>query len=308
MITSLIIIRGNFMVSLVVVNYNDYNTTSNFIEKIQNYQCINHIVIVDNESPDGSYEKLLSLANNKVEVIRSGKNGGYGYGNNIGINYLYKKYGSDICIISNPDVEFEETTVLKLEKLLRQDEEIALAAPVMTNPQGNICLETAWQIPKGWQYVLLTCDFPFNKFTSSVYKSPEDLSLMKNLKVDAVAGSFLMIRIQDFMRVEGYDENIFLYGEENVLGIKLSRINKISMLVTSEKFIHRHSVSINKSIPSRKRQRSLIIQSRMYVLKEYYQFKAFELLIAKLLINVSGIIIIPINKIAAIKNKFICNL
>ena len=48
----------------IVVNYNDYKTTYNLIKNIEDYSCVDEIVIVDNASTDSSYENLLKLQNN----------------------------------------------------------------------------------------------------------------------------------------------------------------------------------------------------------------------------------------------------
>ena len=98
---------------------------------------------------------------------------------------------------------------------------------------------------------------------------------------DAVTGAMLMVRVKDFKAAGGYDENIFLFGEENVFGIKMKSISKKTLLVTDYYFIHNHSTSINKSIPSKLHQKELIYKSRTYVLKKYYGFNAFEMLIVK---------------------------
>ena len=43
---------------IVILNYNDYDTTYEMIQQIKNYKCLNHILIVDNKSTDRSYSKL----------------------------------------------------------------------------------------------------------------------------------------------------------------------------------------------------------------------------------------------------------
>ena len=73
---------------LIVLNYNDFNTTEKLLNAIKNYDALDKIVVVDNKSPDGSFEKLLKFQSDKISVIQSPKNGGYSYGNNFGTKYL----------------------------------------------------------------------------------------------------------------------------------------------------------------------------------------------------------------------------
>ena len=81
-------------IGVIILNQNDSDTTRKLYETIQGYDSIDHIVIVGNLSPDGSFRQLKSLAGDKVDVIQSDKNGGYSYGNNYGAFYLIDKYNS----------------------------------------------------------------------------------------------------------------------------------------------------------------------------------------------------------------------
>lgn len=54
----------------IIVNYNDYKTTYNLIQNIEDYEVIDEIVIVDNDSKDDSYERLLKLKNNKLLFLK----------------------------------------------------------------------------------------------------------------------------------------------------------------------------------------------------------------------------------------------
>jgi len=57
--------------AMMVLNYNSYELTRKLTEQVRDYQSIDHIVIIDNRSTDGSFEKLLDLADSKVHVIRT---------------------------------------------------------------------------------------------------------------------------------------------------------------------------------------------------------------------------------------------
>lgn len=70
-------------VGIVIVNYNDSETTIKLLEMIKEYKILESIVVVDNNSTDNSYELLKKYENNKIKVVNSKINKGYGYGNNI---------------------------------------------------------------------------------------------------------------------------------------------------------------------------------------------------------------------------------
>ncbi len=70
-------------VGIVILNYNDSETTVKLLDMIKEYKILESIVVVDNNSTDNSYEVLKKFENNKIKVIKSKINKGYGYGNNI---------------------------------------------------------------------------------------------------------------------------------------------------------------------------------------------------------------------------------
>ena len=73
---------------IVILNYNDSNTTAEIINRIKNYNVLDLIVVVDNKSTDDSYTLLKEYENEKIKVIQADSNNGYGAGNNIGARYL----------------------------------------------------------------------------------------------------------------------------------------------------------------------------------------------------------------------------
>ena len=119
------------MIDILVLNYNDSETTSNFVKSVMGYPCIHKILVVDNHSSDNSLKKLKVLENDKVFVVDSGKNGGYGFGNNWGIQYLHEKFHSEHILICNPDVSFTEDTVCILSSFLKNNDDYAAVAPLM---------------------------------------------------------------------------------------------------------------------------------------------------------------------------------
>jgi GT2 family glycosyltransferase len=105
------------MVGVVIVNYNSQAEVLRLASSLdqQTYQDF-FLVIVDNNSPDGSgiglQEKL-----SKAEVILNGSNEGFAAGVNLGIEYLKKKASPpNFFWILNPDMELDPNA---LEALLR---------------------------------------------------------------------------------------------------------------------------------------------------------------------------------------------
>lgn len=89
------------MIALVVLNYNDYETTAEFISRVEPYRNIHKIIIVDNQSSDDSFVRLTKFKSGKVDVIQASVNKGYAAGNNYGIRYALEVYMPEYIIIQS---------------------------------------------------------------------------------------------------------------------------------------------------------------------------------------------------------------
>lgn len=261
------------MCTLVLLNYNDSNTVKTYISNIHGFRCFEHIVIVDNCSTDNSYNELKRLENDFIDVIKSEGNKGYGYGNNYGIRYAARRYNSQFILISNPDVVYAEHTIERMELVLKQHEDVGVVSTMMKMPDGNISSLSAWKVPSFWQAVFINAAHP-NKVAWFVGKRTYDDILNSHeqiREVDCVPGSLLMVNRNHMETVGMYDENIFLFGEETVLGIRMKQNGFKTLLLTDDSFVHFHSVSIKKSLKKEEDRMRVMWDSRKYILGHYYR-------------------------------------
>lgn len=262
------------MIDVLTLNYNDASTTIQFVESIKSYSCIGHVLVVDNKSTDDSLTRLKTIESEKVLVIASEKNGGYGAGNNLGIRYLKEHFDSKYVLLSNPDVIVDEITLNRLEQFLVSNSNYTLVAPAMLNPDGSRARNTAFRIPSCWEYVL-----SLNVFTSKFLKTfcytdfADEAQSKKN--VGAVSGSMFMMNVDDMLQYGMYDESMFLYCEEIVLGLKLREKEKQIALLTDCTFIHNHSVSIDKTFGKSLAKHRIFLKSKLYVIRKYFKANIF---------------------------------
>ena len=256
-------------VAAIILNYNDSDTTISLIELIQHYTSINHIVVVDNCSTDNSYERLCKYNFGKIRVIRTDKNGGYGYGNNKGIEYAYLNYNSAYYMICNPDVEFKETLVGRMKMALQEKEEYVCASAIPYQSNGRVQRGYAWRVPTALSAVLSTGKILQKFFLFGRY--PDDYCMKKEFtEVECVPGSLLMLKKEYVALGKIYDENVFLYYEETMLGYNLQQ-QGFKTIIVNDNYIHHHSVSINKNISSTVQQRRIMYKSLMHYLLCYLQ-------------------------------------
>ena len=269
------------MYSVCILNYNDSTTTIKLINILKNYNSVRKIVVVDNASTDGSYNELLGMADNQVHILKSDRNGGYGYGNNIGIKYCYEVLHEKYVAICNPDILVEESSLIACCTYLKEHPDTTISVPQMLDRNGTLVEQCVWPIQSGMQYLCFSLKLLGGYFDKKYEYDSSDVKA-----VDCVAGSLLVVETESFIKYGLYDENIFLFCEETVLGLRLKQANRKSVLLRNVTFTHYHSVSINKSIESKISQKKIMWNSRLYVLKEYYNCGRAKMLFASLIRNI----------------------
>lgn len=264
-------------ISCVTLNYNDAEETVKFIKSIYDYGSVHKIIVVDNCSTDNSLEILKKYEDERVIVISAPKNGGYGYGNNIGVNYVHDILKDDYAIISNPDVFFKEEIVLQMISLLKNYPDAAVVSALQKDIKG-INTRRAWRIPSLNELMLseIKCGKKRQFFDKCIY-SDTYLNKENTIKVDCVLGAFFAINTNHFIEVGEYDENMFLFYEETVLGIKMKNAGYKTLLITDMTYDHNHSHSLNRSIKSEISKYRLLVESRLYLMKNYYDADSFHL-------------------------------
>ena len=127
----------NKKVYIVVLNYKNLEDTLACLESLRKVTYNDyHIVVVDNDSQDGSYEYLVEHATD-CQVIQSGENRGYAAGNNVGIRYALEHQADYVCILNN-DVEVEPDFLTKLVQYMESAPDVGMAGRWCTNlPSGT---------------------------------------------------------------------------------------------------------------------------------------------------------------------------
>lgn len=291
--------------AVIVVNFNDEKDTLNYVKRITKYEIINRIVVVDNNSTnENSFQTLKTLeeGNDKVNVIQSKKNGGYSYGNNFAIKYLENKGENyDYYAISNPDIEITEDAIKRCVSFLDKHKDTAISAPRMYNKDNKPIRRSAWKTRSfGREIVhsLRILELLFYKVLRNGEYSEEDYKKIE-LPVEVISGAFFVIRKTAYDEINGFDENVFLFYEEDILADALRKANYKIYSLNDVSFKHYESQTIGKTFSYYKKIKELY-SSKMYYHKEYTKINKFQVLIFQILngIRVIELLIeIPIRKI-----------
>ena len=275
-------------VSCIILNYNDADTTIKLVQVLNDYSSLDSIVVVDNHSTDDSAARLKDLEGGRVHVIGSLKNGGYGYGNNLGIRYAYRELGATHVLIANPDVMVTEETITAMKNAFMTDERIAVTAAVPVDQRGREGL-MGWKLTGLFEDLLDTGLVTRRLFRRWLTDEPGKRAFQLKTPVateccawaDAVPGSLLLADVKAMMACGLYDEEVFLYYEEKILGFQLKKKGYRTLLLLDRTYLHLHSVSIDKSVSSILKKQALLHKSKLHYYKKYLKINRFQEFAAK---------------------------
>ena len=100
-------------------------------------------------------------------------------------------------------------------------------------------------------------------------------------QVEVVSGCFFLMKTSTLEEINYFDENLFLYYEENVLAKKIQMINKKIIVVNKIEVIHNHSISIDKNV-NKIRKLKLQKKSQLYFQKVYNHANLLERVLLRL--------------------------
>ncbi len=203
------------------------------------------LVIVDNDSADGSFEALSQSVDARgwpVRVLQSGHNGGFGAGNNFGIR-AGRSDGkpADFYYILNSDAFPDKDAIVYLKGYLLSHPNVGFAGSYIHGPDG-IVHETAFRFPSVLGELEGAMRFgPVSRLLKNYIVPlpvPEETVL-----VDWLAGASMMMRASVLDEIGLFDETFFLYFEETDLCLRASMAGWPTVYVRESQVEHIGSVS-----------------------------------------------------------------
>ena len=277
----------SMQLSCVILNYNDAETTEKLVMQIADYDVLHQIIVVDNASTDDSLEWLRKLESDanasqscKVRVISADHNGGYGSGNNLGVR-CGAEQGATHVLIANPDVVFSEQSLKAMLAVFARHSEVGIVTTRIRDARFPN-LKNGWPL-RSFMRELLSMGPVSRRLLGKTFNYPDSCFAGRSaVYVGAVHGSMLMVDTEKFLEAGGYDEGIFLYEEEQVLGRRMQNAGYRSVLLLNQHYDHEHSTSISKSFSDAMKRQRLREKSTLYYMRHYLHISPLQEQIAKL--------------------------
>lgn len=195
--------------TISIVTYQEFKLLDQAIESCLNTDLAVKLYIIDNSDTD--YIKAF-CQDSRIEYIFTGKNIGYGAGNNIALQRVINS--SKYHLVLNPDVYFPSYTLEKLYTFMEKNSNVGLVMPTIFNMDGTV------------QYLCKLLPNPFDLFLRRFFP----MAILKNkrnkrfelrftnynniMDISFLSGCFMFLRTEVFNQVGIFDERFFMYMED----------------------------------------------------------------------------------------------
>jgi N-acetylglucosaminyl-diphospho-decaprenol L-rhamnosyltransferase len=189
-------------VTIVSVTFNSASIVSQLVSSIPRGV---QVVLVDNGSRD--IEQLKALENEAVTVIANHRNLGFGVACNIGARHAKTEY----VFFVNPDARLSEQTVSALLDAAQRYPQASAFNPAILESNGrhyfkrsSTLLPRSHYMPRGWP--------------------------ARDSEVSVLSGAAIFVKRSIFEEIGGFDDQIFLYHEDDDLSLRLRGVGPLMFI------------------------------------------------------------------------------
>lgn len=243
------------MLGIIILNYKTWQLTVNCVDTLKNSLYIDYkIFIVDNASPNNSYENIQKVFQNDKNVvcIRAKENGGYAKGNNIGVNACIQE-GIKYALITNNDVEFQMNAIFHMMETIMHNQNTVIVSPKILSRTGQVNSIPYYGPQTLGQYLGI-------KRAAKLHVDAANIS--ETTKVYSVPGSCMMVDIDKFKKMGAFDTGTFMYCEEGTVSKQAWHAGYDILFEPKSVVIHNHGASTGL--------RNVFIESNVLCSSLYY--------------------------------------
>lgn len=223
--------------SVIILNY-----------KVPHYLCLcvnsvlqatqdiaSEVIVVDNNSQDQSMT-LLKTHFPEVKQIVNSTNLGFAKANNKAVKQAKGEY---ICIL-NPDTIVTETCFKHLLTFIERQPSAGAVGCRLIDGKGHFLPESKRRVP--------TPKIALQKLLGrSQYYYQNNITETETGQTDVLVGAFMLLERKRYIKIGGFDERYFMYGEDIDFSYQLQQLGLQNYYVGSEICLHFKGESTRKN-------------------------------------------------------------
>jgi GT2 family glycosyltransferase len=269
--------------SVIIVSYNTKDLTFQCLGKLQNAlskgSIVGEIIIVDNNSQDGSQEefKKYALSHSNFKVICNTDNAGFGKANNQGLAISEGEF----VLYLNSDVFVPEDSFL--DSLIKEMKSNVLLGALTVRVElasGTIDPASHRGFPTVWRSFCyyaglekLTAPIPvLNRIFGGYHLTY--LPLNSKHEIDTPTGAFFLAKKDILDTLKGFDEDFFMYGEDIDLAFRIKRLGFSIVYEPTYTVLHlknQSGIKKKNNTTVQKKTRNYFYESMAIFYKKHYE-------------------------------------
>lgn len=209
---------------IVILNWNTRDYLRRCLETVYASQgdFRYQVIVVDNASTDGSAE-MVKAEFPQAHLIESEINGGYPYGNNLGLRALGFGAAGQVdanapryALLLNPDTEVPQDALAAMVRFMDGRPDVGVAGPKLVLADGTLDKACKRGFPTPlvsfYHFAGLSRLFPnsprFARYNMTFVHPDQEA------EVDSVVGAYMQVRREAIAAVGLLDEAFFMYAED----------------------------------------------------------------------------------------------
>ena len=212
--------------SVIIVDYKSTDFTirlvADLLTKLSKLRF--EIIVVDNNPESRADKKIRGhFKDDNLKVIKAKKNAGFGSGNNLGA----VDATGEFLLLLNPDTEIVDGAIETMLNFLAKHPEIGALTPLIYQRDGKTLQRHFFGRFQTLANMLT------RRQAGVMAKNPP-----KFFYAEMITAAALMIRSELFEKLSGFDQNFFMYLEDEDLCRRISKLGLKNAVLTSAKIIH----------------------------------------------------------------------
>ncbi len=285
--------------SIVIVCYKGWKRLILCLESLDSFTGINfktEVIIVDNKSDDNTYKQIAERFS-KFRFIQNTVNGGFANGCNMGAGNAVGEY----LLFLNPDTVASESEVEKLLNTAKQNPSYSILSCRQINERGKESIASG-------QFPGLSNLTGFMRALSGGQKDEFYDRIPGITFPDWISGSVVLIKRALFQKINGFDEDFWMYYEDVDLCRRVRNLPGEVAQCSNIKIEHNHGGSSRINLKTESLTKTEVHISRHIYISKYktglnkiliQTFLVVNNLISSGLIAIIGLILFFIPKLFA---------
>jgi N-acetylglucosaminyl-diphospho-decaprenol L-rhamnosyltransferase len=210
-------------VTVIIVTYNSRHCISDLASGLARFA---HVIFSDNASQDGSAAQARANAPH-AKVLEHARNLGFGVANNLALAQVQTPF----ALLLNPDCELHADQAAALLEMAKSHPEAAIIAPQLLHKDRSIDVNYRWP--------------------SNYWRPVGEIAAQAPCSVGFVTGAVMLFRLDQFRTTGFFDEDFFLYYEDDDLCLRLFNAKKSIIVAPQVQWLHASRGSVRGNKPYR---------------------------------------------------------